>query len=148
MSILTCRAFTFSYFLTCKTLIKSLILGIDFIQRHKTGSKWSDTGKGLLTHGKNMVVENINVCKVDHHILAHSNLKPPPRTFMILNAHVELGGNPKEQTYSVKPNSLLSDQYPSMVVMPAINITPKQVNTVVCFFPSKPLNIIYLFEQT
>ena len=32
--------------------------------------------------------------------------------------------------YEVKPNSLLMNQYPNMVVIPVIYITPKQTDTI------------------
>ena len=76
------------------------------------------------------------------HILPHCNLKFSPRTLAIFNAHVLLKGNHWEQTYEVKPNSLLSDQNPNMVVTLTIHITPKQANTIV------PFVLVYLSTES
>ena len=80
-----------------------------------------------------MLMETINVCELVPSTLTHSNLTLPPRTLAIINAQVELRENPQEQTYNVKPNSLLSYQYSDMVVIPTIHITPKQANTMLPF---------------
>ena len=67
------------------------------------------------------------------YIFVHSNLMLPPRTLAILKVHIKLRGNPQKQTYDIKLSSLLSDQYLSMVVTPAIHITPNQSHAVVPF---------------
>ena len=95
------------------------------MQKHRISVKWSDAGKGLLTQGKNILVETISVCGNGLHILAHSKA--------ILNAQVELRENPKEHTYKVEPNSFLSDQYPNIVVIPSNHILPKWMTTIVPF---------------
>ena len=56
-----------------------------------------------------------------------------PSILAIHNVCVELRGNPQGHTYKDKPNSLLSDQYPNKVVIPAIHITTTQGNTIVQF---------------
>ena len=56
------------------------------------------------------------------HFLTHTNFSLPPRILAILNAWVELRGNPQDHT-----------QYPSMVVMPAIHISPKWTATIILF---------------
>ena len=104
-------------FIIFKNLTGSLILGLDFMQKHKIHLKWADTEKGLLTHDKNMLVHIINVSEMGSYILACSNLMLPPRTLAMLNAQVELRGNPQEQIYEVKSSSLLSDKCPNMVVI-------------------------------
>ena len=103
------------------------------MQKHKVGLKWSDTEKGLLTQSKNMLVETIKVYEMGPHILVCSDLILPLRMLTIHNACLELRGISKDQTYEVKPNSILSDQYPNMVVIPAIQITSEQANKFVPF---------------
>ena len=43
----------------------------------------------------------------------------------VINGHVDLKGNSTEHAYEVKPNSPLMDQYPNMVIISVIHITPK-----------------------
>ena len=103
------------------------------MQKHRICLKWPDTGKELLTQAKDIIVEIINVCEMGPYVLAHSNLSLPLRTLPIHNAHVEIAEDPQEQIYKVKPDSLLSVQYPNLIVIPAIYITPKQADTTVLF---------------
>ena len=51
----------------------------------------------------------------------------------VINVYVDLKGDSTEHTYEVKPNSLLMDEYPNMVIIPVIHITPMQVDTIIPF---------------
>ena len=64
--------------------------------------------------------------------MTYSYLPLPPRMLAVINAHVDLKGT--LQNTPMKSNqSLLMDQYPNMVIIPVINTTPKQTDTVVPF---------------
>ena len=56
-------------FTICKNLSWSLILVLYIIQRHWIGLRWSQTGKGLLTQGKDILVETISICHMGPHII-------------------------------------------------------------------------------
>ena len=56
------------------------------MQKHCIGLRWSDTGKGLLTPGKSILAETINVSDVDPCFLTHSYLNTPPRRLVVLNS--------------------------------------------------------------
>ena len=57
-----------------------------------------------------------------------SSLTLPSRMLAVLNIHVDLKGNSTEHTCEVKPNSLLMDQYPNMVIISVIHITPTRTD--------------------
>ena len=80
-----------------------------------------------------MLVETINVYEIGPQLITYSSLTLPPRTLAVTNIHVDLKGNSTEHKYKFKPNSLLMDQYPNMVIMHVIHIAPKQTNTIVSF---------------
>ena len=80
-----------------------------------------------------MLVETINVCEIGPQLMTYSSLTLPPRTLAVINAHVDLKGNSTEHTYEVKPNSLLMDQHPYMVIIPVTHRMPKQTDTIVPF---------------
>ena len=65
--------------------------------------------------------------------MSYSSLTLSPRTLAVINICVDLKGNSTEHTYEVKPNSLLMDQYPNMVIIPVIHITAKQTDTIAPF---------------
>ena len=58
----------------CKNLFRSLILGLDFMQKHHIGLRWSDTGKGLLTKGGNILIEIIHFSKAGPCILTQTTI--------------------------------------------------------------------------
>ena len=75
-----------------------------------------------------MLVKTISVCKVDSHILAHSNLTLPPRTLAVLSAQVEVKESPK-----AKPSCFLPNQYWDIVAIPTTHIISKHLNSVATF---------------
>ena len=127
------HSFEFS-FIVCRNLTRSIIFGLDFMQKHQIKLGWSDTRKGVFTLEDKMLVETINVCEIGPQLMTCSSLILPPRTLAVINVHVDLKGNFTEHTYEVKPNSLLMDQHPNMVIIPVIHITPKQTDTIDPFF--------------
>ena len=62
--------------------------------------------------------------------MTYSSLTLPPRTLVVIIVHVDLKEDSTEHTYEVKPNNLLMDQYPNMVIRPVIHITPKQMDSI------------------
>ena len=121
------------HFIVCQNLIGPVILGLDIMRKHQIGLSWSDMGKGLLTLEDKMLVETVDICEMKPQLLAYSSLTVPPRILAVIDVHVYLKGNSMEHTSKVKPNGLLMDQYPNMVIMPVIHIMPKQTDTVVPF---------------
>ena len=100
------------------------------MQKHQIGLSWLDTGKEQLTLEDKVLVEKVDVCEIGPQLMTYSSLPLPPRMLAVINVHVDLKGNSTEYTYEVKPNSLLMDQYPNMVIIPVIHITPKQTDTI------------------
>ena len=80
-----------------------------------------------------MLVETVNVCEIGPLLMTYSSLTLPPRTLAVINVHVDLKGNSTEHIYKVKPNSLLMDQQPNVVIIPVMHIIPKQTDTIVPF---------------
>ena len=65
--------------------------------------------------------------------MTYSSLTLPPSTLAVKNIYVDLKGNSTRNTYEVKPNSLLIDQYPNMEFTSVIHITPTQTDTIIPF---------------
>ena len=101
--------------------------------KHQIWLTCSDIGKGLLTLKNNVLVEILHICEMGPQLMICCNLTLPPRTLAKINVHVDLKVHSAEHTYEVKPNSLLMDQYPIVVVMPVIHIMPRWTDTIVSF---------------
>ena len=91
-----------------------------------------DTGKGFLALEDNVLVETIDVCEIRPQLVTYSSLTLCPRTVAVMNIHVDLKGNSMEHTNEVKPNSLMY-QYPNMVIIPVIHITPTQTDNIILY---------------
>ena len=72
-------------------------MGLDFMQK-QNWCKVVRYRKWLLTQVKNMLVDTINVCEMGPHLLAYSNLTPPPRMLVILSAWIDSRGKPQGHT--------------------------------------------------
>ena len=55
-----------------------------------------------------------------------------------MNPRVEMKGKHQDQIYEVKCNTFLADQHPNLVVILAIYIVTKHVNTIVPFVLTSP----------
>ena len=53
-------------FIVCKQLTRASHSGLNFMQKHKISLKWSDTGIGLFTCGKNMLTGNYKYLQIEH----------------------------------------------------------------------------------
>ena len=80
-----------------------------------------------------MLVETVNIYETCPQLMTYSSLTLLPRTLAVINFHVDLKENSTEDTLKVKPNSLLMDQYPNMVIIPVIHIMPMQTDTIIPF---------------
>ena len=116
-----------------QNLTRPIILGLDFMCKHQIGLHWSDTRKGHLTLENKVLVETVNICETGPHLMTYSSLTLPPMTLAVISIHVDLKENSTQYTYKVKPNSFLMDQYPSMVIIPIIHITPLWTDTIIPF---------------
>ena len=72
------------------------------MQKHHTGLRLSDMGKGLLTEGKIVLIETIHVCEDSHHILTWTSLNLPPKTLAVINTRVDLKGKLQNEIYEAK----------------------------------------------
>ena len=120
-------------FIVCWNLTRPIILGLDFMCKHQIGLNWSDNGKWILTLKHKVLVETLHICEMCHQVMTYCNLNLLPRTLAVINIHMDSRVNSAEHTYEVKANSLLMNQYPNMVVMPVINKTPRQTDTIIPF---------------
>ena len=68
----------------CENLSRSQILGPDLLQKYCFGLKWSDTGKGFLTQGKNTSEGTIHFCETGPHNLSQTTSSLPLRTLALM----------------------------------------------------------------
>ena len=120
-------------FIVCQRLTRPMILGLDFMHKHQIGLIWSGTRNGLLTLENKVLVETVHICETGPQLMTYSSLTLPPRPLAVLNVHVDLKGNSTEHTCEVKPNRFLMDQYPYIIIIPVIHITPMPTYSIIPF---------------
>ena len=101
--------------------------------KHQIRLTLPDIGQGLLTLENKVLVETLDICEMGPQLMTCSNLTLLSRTLAVVNVYVELKVNSVEHTHEVKPNSLLKDQYPNMLVITLIYITPRWTTTIILF---------------
>ena len=79
------------------------------MHKHRIGLTWSDIGKALLTLKNKVLVEPLDICETSPQPMTCSNPFLSSRTLAVINVHVDLKVNSAEDTYEVKPKSLLMD---------------------------------------
>lgn len=112
-------------FIVCKGLRRSMILGFDFLRKHRIGTGWTNTGKFKLHDEKEIIVESIETCMKGPQIYLPTSLTIPARTLAVLNVKIDLQEEHEGKIYEVKPNLLLEEEFPELVMVPTIH----KVNT-------------------
>ena len=81
-----------------------------------------------------MLVETVDIYEIGPKLMTYSSLNLPPMMLAVINVHVDLKENSMQNMpMKSKQTVFLMDEYPIMVIIPAIHITPKQIDTIAPF---------------
>ena len=108
-------------FIVCEKINRPCYIGLDFLRKHKIGIGWSQSGKFELQFKKEMLIESIDTYLSGPILETRTVVEIQPRTLAVLNAKVDLKKTIQGLIYDVKPNTLLSDQYPDLVTIPMLH---------------------------
>ena len=79
--------------------MRQFIPGQDFLCGYQIRVQWSDTGEGILTHDKHLLVVSVEATPSGPKISVRSQLHLPARNLMILNAKMQKTKTDKEHLY-------------------------------------------------
>ena len=107
-------------FIVCKNLTRPLILGRDFLIQNCISVRYSENGKCILYYKKQELVASVSV-EMKPHLSLGNSMTLPGRTLAIVHINSNLSPKQSGQLYKVEPNSLLTNEYPNLLIIPMIH---------------------------
>ena len=111
-----------SDFIVCKNLTRPLILGRDFLIRNQVSVKYSEEGKCILDYQQQELATPLDIEDKLHLSLTTSVLLPG-RTLAAIQVNINLEAEQIGQIYEIEPNCSLSEEYPSLSIVPMMHNT-------------------------
>ena len=108
-------------FVVCKNLTRPCVLGIDFLRKHGIFAGWTPKGKFLITQ-QEFLVESLDVVMNGPMIHNKQGIAIPGRGLVIIDVSVYIDiESMDDQMFEVKPNLLLTNEHPNLVVIPMLH---------------------------
>ena len=102
------------------------ILGIDFLGKHGIWTGWSPTGKFQLISQQKFLVESLEVLMKGPMIHNRQGIYIPGRNLAVVSVLLDTKTLQENQVYEVKPNLLLTNEHPNLVVLPMLHVVQKE----------------------
>ena len=128
-------------FIVCKNLVRPCILGADFLRKRGIWTGWSPTGKVQLISQQKFLVESLEVLMKGLMIHNRQGIDIPGRNLAVDSVLFDTKTLQENQVYEVKPNLLLTNEHPNLVVLPMLHLVQKEK------YNSIPVALINLNED-
>ena len=113
-------------FIVCKNLVRPCILGADFLRKHSIWTGWSPTGKVQLISQQKFLVESLEVLMKGPMIHNKQGIEIPGRNLAVVSVFLDTKTLQENQVYEVKPNLLLTNEHPNLIVLPMLHLVQKE----------------------
>ena len=113
-------------FIVCKNLVRPCILGTDFLRKHGIWTGWSPTGKVQLISQQKFLVESLEVLMKGPMIHNRQGINIPGRNLAVVSVLLNSEALQENQVYEVKPNILLTNEHPNLIVFPMLHLVRKE----------------------
>ena len=113
-------------FIVCKNLIRPCILGIDFLRKHGIWTGWSPTGKFQLISQQKFLVESLEALMKGPMIHNRQGIYIPGRNLAMVSVIFDTRTLQENQMYEVKPNLLLTNEHPNLVILPMLHVVQRE----------------------
>ena len=110
-----------------------MILGLDFLRKHRIGTGWSPEGKFMLQSQNQPLVESIETFFKEESpkLTAKSGIEIPERSLVVIQAKVEIPPEHCERMFETVPTEEILEEYPELIAIPLVHKTSqKNYNTV------------------
>ena len=107
-------------FIVCKNITRPLIFEREFLIQNHISVRYSENGKCILDHKQQELVAAVNVEMKQHLSLANSMILPG-RTLAVIYMNNNLNPEQSGHLYEIKPNYLLTNEYPKLCILPMIH---------------------------
>ena len=108
-------------FVVCKNLTRPCILGIDFLRKHNIFAGWTAEGKFKLISQQEFLVESLEVLMDGPMIYNKQGITVPGRKLAVIKVSIDMDETMDGQMFEVKPNFLLTNDHPNLVIMPMLH---------------------------
>ena len=113
-------------FIVCKNLVRPCILGMDFLRKHGIWTGWSPTGKVQLISQQKFLVESLEVLMKGPMIHNRQGINMPGRNLAVVSVSLNSEALQENQVYEIKPNILLTNEHPNLIVLPMLHPIKKE----------------------
>ena len=108
-------------FVVCKKLTRPCILGVDFLRKHNIFAGWTAEGKFKLISQQEFLEESLEVLMGGPMIYNKQGITVPGRRLAVIKVSIEMNETMDGQMFKVKPNFLLTNEHPNLVIMPMLH---------------------------
>ena len=113
-------------FIVCKNLVRPCILGTDFLRKHGIWTGWSPAGKVQLISQQKFLVESLEVLMKGPMVHNRQGINIPGRSLALVSVLFNPKTLQENQMYEIKPNTLLTNEHPNLVVLPMLHLVRKE----------------------
>ena len=103
-----------------------MTLGTDFLRKHGIWTGWSPTGKLQLISQQKFLVESLEVLMKGPMIHNRQGINIPGRNLAVVSVLLDTKALQENQVYEVKPNLLLTNEHPNLVVLPMLHVVQRE----------------------
>ena len=96
-------------------------MGIDFFRKHGIFAGWTSKGKFKLITQQGILVESLEVLMNGPMIHNKQGITIPGRRLAIIDVSINIDDTMDDQMFEVKPNFLLTNEHPNLVVIPILH---------------------------
>ena len=107
--------------MVCKNLRRPCILGIDFLRKHNIFAGWTAEGKFKLISQQEFLVESLEVLMDGQMIYNKQGVTVPGRKLAVIKVSIDIDETMDGQMFEVKPNFLLTNEHPNLIIMPMLH---------------------------
>ena len=97
-------------------------MGIDFLKKHGIFAGWTPTGKFKLISQQEFLVESLDVLMKGPMIHNRQGVEIPERSLTMIKASTDTREFQKDQIFEVRPNFLLTNEHPNLIIVPMMHI--------------------------
>ena len=109
-----------SDFTVCKNLARPLILGRDFLIQNHVSVRYLENGKCILDYKQQELIAFLSVENKAQLSLANS-MTLAGRTLAVVYTNNNLKPEQSRQMYEIKPNYVLTEEYPNLYIIPMMH---------------------------
>ena len=107
-------------FIVCQHLTRPLILGRDFLMKNHITVQYAENGKCILNCPQEEMIATLDMAS-NPQLKSSTSILLPGRTLAVIQVNSDLKPEQSGQIYEVTPNTVLSEKYPNVYIVPMIH---------------------------